>query len=107
MFLDGIGKRNPAFNSHNFTLKLPHFILLYFFIHYILKISSLFINDSLYLSYIQMGCDIFKEVAKYLVFGLMICIYYVFSKYINEDDYYVFPSETNNRNNDEIISIKS
>ncbi len=107
LFLDGIGKRNPAFNSHNFTLKLPYFILIYFFIHYVLKISSLFIQDSLYLSYIQMGYDIFKEVGKYLVFGLMICIYYLFSKYISEDDYYVFPSEANNRNNDETISIKS
>jgi len=107
MFLDGIGKKNPTFNSHNFTIKLPYFILLYYFIHYILKISSLFIKDLLYLSYIQMGYDIFKEVAKYLVFGLMICIYYLFSKYISEDDYYVFPSEVNNRNNDEIISIKS
>lgn len=107
LFLDGIGKKNPSFNSHIFTLKLPYFILLYFFIHYILKILSLFINDSLYLSYIQMGYDVFKEVGKYLVFGLMICIYYLFSKYINEEDYYVFPSEVNNRNNEEIISIKS
>ena len=107
LFLDGIGKRNPAFNSHNFTIRLPYFILIYFIIHYILKISSLFINNSLYLSYIQMGYDIFKEVGKYLAFILMICIYHLFSKYINEDDYYVFPSEVNNRNNDEIINIKS
>ena len=46
------------------------------------------LENKLYLSYMEISCDIFKEFGKYLsVFIWPISLYYLFSKYIKEDDY--------------------
>ena len=44
--------------------------MLYFVIHYFLKIIVFLVENLLYISYIEMASDLFKEVGKYLCFGM-------------------------------------
>jgi len=44
------------------------------------------LDNKLYESYMSMICLIFKEVGKYLVVLLLICIYNIFEKYIKSSD---------------------
>ena len=87
LFLKNVEKKNPYFSGQRFTSNIPQFIIIYFLIYYVLKIFGLFIENKLYFSYMEMVCDIFKEVGKYLSFCLVISIYYLFNKYIKEEDY--------------------
>jgi len=72
----------------------------------------LFAENPLYCSYIEMAYDVFKEVGKYLVFTFLICIYYLFNKYIKNEDYEI-PNEAHNNDNNNIgleeeeVQIKS
>ena len=84
LFLKGIFKKNPNFYGKNFTYNLPLFIGIYFFVHYVLKILGLFIDNPLYCSYMEMACDLFKEVGKYLTFVLVISVYYLYNKYVKD-----------------------
>ncbi len=87
LFLKNVEKKNPYFPGQRFTSNITQYIIIYFVIYYILKIFGLFIEDKLYFSYMEMACDVFKEVGKYLSFCLVISIYYLFNKYIKEEDY--------------------
>ena len=87
LFLDNVSKKNPNYAGRNQLSALSSFIVIYFIIYYVLKLFGLLFKNTLYCSYIEMGSDIFKEVGKYLTFALVITIYYLFHKYIKEDDY--------------------
>jgi hypothetical protein len=102
LFLKNIEKKNPNFGYRNFSYNLTLFTALYFIIHYFLKIISLMIENTLYSSYMEMICDIFKEVGRYLVFTLVIIIYYLFNKYIKEEDY-----DYANNSNQGVVNISS
>ena len=57
-------------------------------IYFILKIIMLIIEHPLYLSYTEVASDnVFKELAKYLSYCEVISIYYLFNKYLNEENY--------------------
>ena len=101
LFLSGIEKKNPDFIYSNFLQTLPLFVSVYYILDYILKIIRLLVGNPLYCSYIEMAYDVFKEVGKYLVFIFLICIYYLFNKYINNENYQI-PNETNNNVNNNI-----
>ena len=112
LFLSGIEKKNPAVQGKNFFQNVSLFISVYYFLNYILKIMRLLVENPLYCSYIEMAYDVFKEAGKYLVFIFLISIYYLFNKYIsNEDD--EIPNETHNDDNNNIgfeeeeVQIKS
>ena len=49
-----------------------------------------------------MGSDIFKEVGKYLSFAFIIAIYYLYNKYIKEEDY-----DKSNSNIQNVVNISS
>jgi hypothetical protein len=112
LFLSGIMKKNPDFIGKNFLQNFPIFISVYYSLNYILKIIRLLVVNPLYCSYIEMTYDVFKEVGKYLVFIFLICIYYLFNKYIKNEDYEI-PNETHNNDNNNIgleeeeVQIKS
>ena len=111
IFLSGIAKKNPDFRGRNLLQNAPLFVSVYYFVHYILKIMRLLIENPLYCSYIEMAYDVFKEVGKYLVFIFLICIYYLFNKYIYIEEYDM-PNETHNNDNnigieEEEVQIKS
>lgn len=86
-FLSSVEKKNSNFEGRNFIYNLPLFIMLYFIIHYCLKIIVFLVENLLYISYIEMFIDLFKEVGKYLCFCILIAIYYLYNKYIKEGDY--------------------
>lgn len=102
LFLNNVEKKCPSFLGHNFAHNLPVFIGIYLIIYYIMKLLGLFITNLLYISYLEMFGDIFKEVGKYLVFCLVISIYYLFNKYIKEEDY-----TTANDSNQGSVNISS
>jgi hypothetical protein len=112
LFLSGISKKYPNFKGKYFLHNLPLFVSVYYFIHYILKIMRLFVENPLYCSYIEMAYDVFKEVGKYLIFIFLICIYYLFNKYIKNENYEI-PNEAHNTDNNNIgleeeeVQIKS
>ena len=86
LFLEGVSQKNKNFNAKYFIQNLLLFTGFYFFIHYVLKILSLFIENPLYCSYIQMTYDVFKEIGKYLAFIFVSIILYLFNKYIYTED---------------------
>ena len=86
LFLEGVAKKKQNFSSRYFIQNLLLFIGFYFFFHYAIKITSLFIDNPLYCSYIQMGYDVFKEIGKYITFTFVFMIYYVYSRYINVEE---------------------
>ena len=51
-----------------------------------LKFCNLFIENTLYYSYILMAGDIFKEGAKFLLFGLMMMIIKSFNKFTKDSE---------------------
>jgi len=75
---------------------------MYYYIYYLSKILGLFFENLLLQSYIEIFGDIFKEVGKYLIFAILIFIYFLYSKFIKEDEYEVISKENydniNNRN---------
>ena len=85
LFLAKMDKISPLYEGRNVVYNFPLFISIYFIIFYFLKILGLFVEDKLCCSYMEMTCDIFKEVGKYLAFTFVISIYYLFSKYIKEE----------------------
>jgi hypothetical protein len=87
LFLNNVAKENPNYLGRNYIPNLSSFIVIYFIIYYVLKIFGLLLENKLYYSYMEMGSDIFKEVGKYLSFALLITIYYLYNKYIKEEEY--------------------
>ena len=86
LYLDNIEKKYASIGSKNILVNLPYFIALYFVIFFAFRICSLFIEHKLYYSYILMACDIFKEVGKYLTFGLVVFLIKSFNKYIKNEE---------------------
>ena len=87
LFLHKMDKISSLYEGRNIVYNLPLFIGLYYIIFFFLKILGLIVEKKQYCSYMEMACDIFKEVGKYLTFSLVISIYYLFSKYIKEEDF--------------------
>lgn len=100
LFLKIVEKKKPNFNCKNFIHNLTLFISLFFVTYYFLKIISLLIENELYISYMEMLCDIFKEVGRYFSFILVIILYYLFKKYIKEEDY-----ESDSNSNQVVVNI--
>ena len=54
----------------------------------------LIIEHPLYLSYTEVASDnVFKELAKYLSYCVVMSIYYLYNKYVNEENNYLKKSE--------------
>ena len=83
-FFSNITKKHPNYKE-NIFFNLIFLIPIYFYIFYIIKIFSLISKNKLYFSYMEMISEIFKESGKYLLFILLIAVYYIFNKYLNED----------------------
>ena len=86
LFLEGVSQKNKNFNAKYFIQNLLLFTGFYFFIYYVIKILSLFIENPLYCSYIQVTYDAFKEIGKYLAFIFVSSILYLYNKYIYTED---------------------
>lgn len=102
LFLQNIEKKNSEFSGKICLHNLLLFIPLYLIINYILKIISLLVENKLYCSYMEMACDIFKEVGRYLAFFLVINIFSLFIKYMSGEDY-----ENNYNSNRREVNITS
>ena len=87
LFIANIKRKNPYFSGKNFINHYIFFIAFYNMIYFTLRIFNLFIEDKLNHSYMEMACEIFKEVSKYLCFGIVIALYHLFNKYMKDDDY--------------------
>ena len=85
LFLDNLEKKNVEIYCKNISKNLTYLIAMYFVIYYGFKICNLFIENQLYYSYILMACDLFKEVAKFFLFGLMLLILNSFDKFIKDE----------------------
>ena len=86
LLLNNIEKKGVEINCKNILLYSVYLIALYFIIFYALKLCNLFIEYKLYYSYILMAGDIFKEGAKFLLFGLMIIIIMSFNKFTKDNE---------------------
>ena len=75
---------------------------MYYYIYYLSKILGLFFENLLLQSYIEIFGDIFKEVGKYLIFAILIFIYFLYSKFIKEDEYEVISKENYDNINNRI-----
>ena len=64
---------------HNFTMV----IVLYYIVFYIMKITSLFVENMLYYSYLEIAIDMVKELIKYITFIMVIYFYYLHNKHSN------------------------
>lgn len=88
LFLEGVMKKNQNFTRRYFIQNSIIFTAFYFILHFGVKIDSLFVENPLYCSYVQMGYDVLKEIGKYLAFTFVCSIYYLYNKYIyTEDDF--------------------
>ena len=86
LLLNNIQKKGIEITCKIMSINLTYLIALYFIIFYGLKLCNLFIEDKLYYSYILMAGDIFKEGAKFLLFGLMILIIKSFNRFTKDTD---------------------
>ena len=102
IFLNIVAKKNPNYIGSRFIGTVSSYIVVYLIIFYVFKIFRVFIENPLYCSYIEMGSDIFKEVGKYLSFAFIIAIYYLYNKYIKEEDY-----DKANSNIQNVVNISS
>ena len=86
LFLQNLEKKHDSASGKNLMINIPYFIAIYLAIYFIIKIGCLYVQNRLYCSYILMACDIFKEVGKYLSFGVMIFFVKSFNKYIKDEE---------------------
>ena len=101
LFVNGVATKDPYINQNqHFVQIMPSISLMYYYLYYLSKIIGLFFENLLYQSYIELFGDVFKEVGKYFIFSLLIIIYFLYNKYIKEEDYEVVSNENNdNKNN--------
>lgn len=87
IFLSCVEKKNFKYSGkllHSLTLIIGCYYIIYFCLklllcfHYEIEINSI---------YIEIGIDIIKEIAKFAIFCLVISLFYLFQKYIKDDDY--------------------
>ena len=86
IFLSCVEKKNLKYSGkllHNLTF----FIGFYYLIYFGLKILSYYFDKEIISIYIEIGIDIIKEIAKFMVFCLVISLFYLFQKFIKDDDY--------------------
>ena len=103
LFINGVATKNQYINQNQkFIQVIPSFSLMYYYIYYLSKILGLFFENLLLQSYIELFGDIFKEVAKYLIFAILIFIYFLYNKYIKEDEYEVISKENYDNINNRI-----
>lgn len=86
VYLKYLDKKQTTFPGRNLLNNLPFVIGGYYIIYLGFKIWILFIQNELYISYIMMICDIFKEVGKYLSLGLLIIMVSSFKKVNKEEE---------------------
>ena len=86
LMFDNMEKKGVAVTYKTMTINLFYLISLYFIIFIVLKFCNLFIENTLYYSYILMAGDIFKEGAKFLLFGLMMMIIKSFNKFTKDSE---------------------
>ena len=86
LLLNNMQKKGIEITCKRMSINLIYLIALYFVIFYGLKLSNLFIENKLYYSYILMAGDVFKEGAKFLLFGLMILIIKSFNRFTKDAD---------------------
>lgn len=85
-FLSCIEKKNFRY-SGKLLHSLTFFIGFYYLIYFCLRILCFYFENEVNCIYIEIGIDIIKEIAKIMVFCLIISLYYFFQKYIKDDDY--------------------
>jgi len=94
LFINGVATKNQLINQYQYFIQvIPSFSLMYYYIYYLSKIMGLFFENLLYQSYIEIFGDIFKEVGKYLIFAMLIFIYFLYNKYIKEEEYEVVSND--------------
>ena len=111
LFVNGVATKNQYINQNQYFIQvIPSFCLMYYYIYYLSKIMGLFFENLLYQSYIELFGDVFKEVGKYLIFAMLIFIYFLYNKYIKEEEYEVVSNENydninnqNKRNDNSIV----
>ena len=86
LLLNNMQKKGIEITCKRMSINLIYLIALYFVIFYGLKLSNLFIENKLYYSYTLMAGDVFKEGAKFLLFGLMILIIKSFNRFTKDAD---------------------
>ena len=86
IFLNCVEKKNFKY-SGKLLHSLAYFIGFYYIIYFCLKILCFYFENEINSIYIEIGIDIIKEMAKFMVFCLVISLYYFFQKYIKDDDY--------------------
>ena len=86
LLLNNMEKKGVEITCRKISVNLVYLIALYFIIFYGLKLCNLFIENKLYYSYLLMAGDIFKEGAKFLLFGFMILIIKSFNKFTKDFD---------------------
>ena len=86
LLLNNMEKKGVEITCRKMSVNLVYLIALYFIIFYGLKLCNLFIENKLYYSYLLMAGDIFKEGAKFLLFGFMILIIKSFNKFTKDFD---------------------
>ena len=86
LLLNNMEKKGMEITCRKMSVNLVYLIALYFIIFYGLKLCNLFIENKLYYSYLLMAGDIFKEGAKFLLFGFMILIIKSFNKFTKDFD---------------------
>ena len=85
LYLGNVEKKTQNYAGQICINNLSLFIPLYFTIYLALKIIALIVQNQLYVSYLEMGSDIFKEVGKYFSFALVIFLYNLYNKYLEEN----------------------
>jgi hypothetical protein len=85
IFLYILEKRKLQYNLNSFLHNFIILIALYYIIYYILKISSLFVENMLYYSYLEIIIDIVKELIKYIIFLTVIYFYYLHNKFSDSE----------------------
>ena len=86
LLFNNMEKKGVEITCKNMAINLFYLISLYFIISIALKLCNLFIVNTLYYSYILMAEDIFKEGAKFLLFGLMMIIIKSFNKFTKDSE---------------------
>lgn len=86
LYLYTLEKRKPQYSLNNFLHNFTIVIALYFVIYYVLKISSVFVENLQFYSYMEIGIDMVKELTKYISFIIVIYFYYLHNKYNDGND---------------------
>ena len=76
-------EKRKNYMLNNFIHNFPMVIALYYVVFYVMKITSLFVENMLYYSYLEIAIDMVKELIKYITFIMVIYFYYLHNKLSN------------------------